>query len=92
MEEKVPGGKLVRLTRNAHGRVVLSGDFFIYPEEGIRPLEDSLSGLTGGEPVEAVEAALFTVVRDNRLELIGLDVPVIAKLFKGAIRVESPGP
>ena len=91
MEEKVPGGKLVRLTvkRSGHPRVTLSGDFFIYPEDGIFFIEDTLSRLDGSEPLESVELALMNVINERGLELIGLDEHVIARLYKGAVRVES---
>jgi len=80
MEEKVPGGKLARLTirTGAAHKVILSGDFFIYPEEGISIIEDVLSGLEGSEPPEAVESALRDAVERHGVELIGLDVHVIA--------------
>lgn len=91
MEEKVPGGKLARMTIKTNGspRVVLSGDFFIYPEEGIFIIEDMLSRLDGSESLEAIESALSKVVKDHGLELVGLDEHVIARLYKGAINVES---
>ncbi len=91
MEAKVAGGKLVRLEVMGSGprRVILSGDFFVYPEEGIFILEDVLSGLRGHEPPEAVESVLRDAVLKNGLELVGLDEQVIARLYKGAIRVEG---
>jgi lipoate-protein ligase A len=91
MEEKVPGGKLARLSIKTDGspRVVLSGDFFIYPEEGIFIIEDVLSGLGGWEPLEEIETALMGAVNNNGIELVGLDVYVIARLYKGAMHVES---
>ena len=94
MEEKVPGGKLARLTikENGHPRVTLSGDFFRYPEEGIFFIEETLSKLDGREPLEAVERSLANVIRERGLELIGLDEHAIARLFKGAARVESHRP
>ena len=94
METKVPGGKLVRLTlrRNGIRRVTLSGDFFIYPEEGILAIEKTLSDLHGDETIEDIESILKSVVEKDSLQLIGLDVPVIARLYKGAANVENPGP
>ena len=94
MEEKVPGGKLVRLAigGNCTPKVILSGDFFIYPEEGIFILEDVLSGLGGHEPLEAVESALRDAVAKNGLELVGLDERVIARLYKGALLVAGHRP
>lgn len=92
MEAKVPGGKLVRLRIGQDGRVRLSGDFFIYPEEGITIIEEALSGRRGDEPLDVLISALQAAVEVNGLQLVGLDVPMIARLFKGAADVESPGP
>ena len=92
MEEKVPGGKLARLTRDGDRRVVLSGDFFIYPEEGITIIEETLTRLTGDEPLDHVEHALYKAIRSNDIELIGLDIYVIARLYKGISDVESNRP
>ena len=88
MEEKVPGGKLARLSV-AQGKVTLSGDFFIYPGEGIIIIEEALSRLGGDEPLGVVETMLTDVIMENKLELIGLDPQAIARLFVGAARVES---
>lgn len=90
-EEKAPGGKLVRLSVNDDGgrKYVLSGDFFIYPEEGITVLEDALSKLDGSESLDEVEYALYLAVRYSDIELVGLDIYVIARLYKGMTNVES---
>jgi len=92
MEVKVPAGKLVRLRINGDGSVRLSGDFFIYPEEGILALEDMLSRHRGDEPLEIIESALEGAVRENRLQLVGLDVPALARLYRGTANVESHRP
>ncbi len=89
MEVKVPGGKLARLRIDRDGIVRLSGDFFIYPEDGIIVIENVLSGLRGDEPLEAVESALEGVIRENRIQLVGLDVPVIARLYRSTMDVED---
>jgi lipoate-protein ligase A len=88
LAEKVPGGKLVRLTTGKNG-VTISGDFFIYPEEGVNVLEETLSGLSGSESQDEIEHALYKAVRYNGLELIGIDIYVIARLYKGILDVES---
>jgi len=94
LEEKVPGGKLVRLSVKGNGRpkIMLSGDFFIYPEEGITAIEGTLSGLNGTEALDEVEYALYKAVKYNDIELIGLDIYVIARLYKGIVDVESHWP
>jgi glutamine amidotransferase-like uncharacterized protein len=87
-EEKVPGGKLVKVTVDK-GNVILSGDFFIHPEEGAFLIERELSGLSGHETIETIEAMLSRLVKENGIELIGLDERVIARLYKGALHVAS---
>ncbi len=91
LAEKVPGGKLVRLSTGTkdHRCVTISGDFFIYPEEGVTVLEETLSGLSGSESRDEIEHALYKAVRYNGLELIGIDIYVIARLYKGILDVES---
>ncbi len=85
-EEKVPGGKRVKVAIN-NGRVTLSGDFFIHPEEGAFLIERALSGMSGCEQIETIEQALSALVAANRIQLIGLDERVIARLYKGASHV-----
>jgi lipoate-protein ligase A len=89
LEEKVPGGKLVRLTMDGGHKVILSGDFFIYPEEGISVLEETLSNMDGRESLDEIEYDLYKAVKYNDLELVGLDIYAIARLYKGIIDVES---
>ena len=89
LEEKVPGGKLVRLTMDGGRKVILSGDFFIYPEESISILEETLSHMDGSEPLDEVEYALYKAVKYNDIELVGLDIYAIARLYKGIFNVES---
>jgi hypothetical protein len=91
LEEKVPGGKLVRLSMDGKGddKITISGDFFIYPEESIFILEDTLSKLGPDESMEDVEYALYKTVKYNDIELMGLDIYTIARLYKGIIDVES---
>ncbi|HTY91647.1 MAG TPA: hypothetical protein VMC84_10765 [Methanocella sp.] len=86
-EAKAPGGKLARLRIDEMGNVMLSGDFFIYPGEGILIIENTLSSLRGDEPLDAVVSALEAAVSENRLQLVGLDVPIIARLYRGAVDV-----
>lgn len=55
-EYKTPGGKLVRVDFDVNDGllrdVVVSGDFFLYPEEALEGITASLDGL----PVEATES------------------------------------
>jgi lipoate---protein ligase len=90
-EEKVPGGKLVRVSVSRDG-VIVSGDFFIFPEEGVFQLEQALYSLNGDEPIDTIEAMLSRLVSEHDIKLIGLDEHVIARLYKGALDVASHRP
>jgi DNA-binding protein YbaB len=81
-EEKVHGGKLVRVSVTGDGRVEITGDFFAHPEEDIRLIEDLLGQLTGNEPTEKIERLLNDLVTDTGMELIGVSVPVIVRLHQ----------
>ena len=81
-EEKVPGGKLVRVTVMPYGRVRISGDFFLHPEESIVLIENALGGLDGTEPADEIELILQQAVAETGMELIGVDVPVIVRLYQ----------
>jgi hypothetical protein len=81
-EEKVPGGKLVRVTVRPGGRIEVSGDFFLHPEEGITLIENALCRLDGTEPVVEIERLLNRLITDADIELLGVDVPVIVRLYQ----------
>jgi hypothetical protein len=87
-EEKVPGGKLVKVAAE-NGSVTLSGDFFIHPEEGAFLIERMLSRMNGDESLETIEQRLSVLLAENHIQLIGLDERVIARLYKGALHVAS---
>ncbi len=90
-EEKVPGGKLVNVTVGQDG-VMISGDFFIFPEEGVFQLEQALSGLNGDESIDMIEVKLSRLVKEKSIKLIGLDERIIARLYTGALDVASHQP
>ncbi len=84
VEEKVPGGKLVRVsvTEGPARRVEITGDFFMHPEEGNALIEYVLSRLGGAEPADVVERQLQRAVEEAGIELIGVDVPTIVRLYR----------
>jgi lipoate---protein ligase len=81
-EEKVPGGKLVRVSVPRHGLVKISGDFFLHPEEGIMLIEEALCQLDGTESTWEIERLLNNLITFGEIELIGIDVPVIVRLYQ----------
>ena len=71
---KIPDGKLVKIQLEFEKEKILAvkifGDFFIYPEEGIEHLENSLTGkkLFEKEIIEAIEKSKSK----NGLEFFGV--------------------
>jgi len=80
-EEKVPGGKLARVTVRHDGGVEITGDFFAHPEEGMTLVENALGRLDGTEPPEEVETLLNRLIVEAGIVLIGIDVPAIVRLY-----------
>jgi len=83
-EEKVPGGKLARLTMEKSGNstlLQLSGDFFIHPEEGIFLIEESLMGIPENSSEIRVRQTVEDAVKKAGLEMIGIDAEAIARLY-----------
>ncbi|HEY3274670.1 MAG TPA: hypothetical protein VGJ92_12945 [Methanocella sp.] len=81
-EEKVPGGKLVRVTVRKDGAVEITGDFFAHPEDGIVLVENALILLDGTESPVEVETLLNRIIVEAGIELLGIDVPVIVRLYR----------
>jgi hypothetical protein len=80
-EYKTPGGKLVvadfDVRDNAFRDVIVSGDFFLYPEEALDAIVGAVDGLavTCGESViaQAVEAAI-----PDGTEMLGFSPEAVA--------------
>jgi len=81
-EEKVPGGKLARVTVRQNGVVEITGDFFVHPEEGIALVEHALGRMDGTEPPEEVETLLNRLIVEAGIVLIGIDVQAIVRLYR----------
>ncbi|MFH1132915.1 MAG: hypothetical protein V1735_00325 [Nanoarchaeota archaeon] len=77
---KVPGGKLVRVDV-AEGKAVITGDFFLYPEELIKALEACLSPKLGKEELVTFLDAVLA-----QGELIGCSAEDIAEVYLEALR------
>lgn len=64
-------------------KLIISGDFFLYPEEKILELEKSLTGLDG-----SISEKDLTSIIQKKLEnslLVGVEPSQLAKLIKRAI-------
>jgi lipoate-protein ligase A len=88
-EEKVPGGKLVRVNIRPAGRVEISGDFFMYPEEGITVIEDMLGRLGPGQTAGEMEKMLEGAITSKNIRLIGIDVPTLVRLYRRCLLDDS---
>lgn len=87
-EYKTPGGKLIAVdfeVRDGELReVMVSGDFFLYPEEALPDLTRSLEGLS----VELSEAEIAERVRlglPRRAELLGSSPEAIGAAVRRAL-------
>jgi lipoate-protein ligase A len=88
-EYKTPGGKLVAVDFDIfHGRfanVMVTGDFFLYPEEALEPIRLALEGL----PVMATRAEISDAIARAiapGVELIGFSPEAIAIAVERGLR------
>ena len=89
---KTPGGKLVIvdfLLAGDHLRdVVVSGDFFLYPEEAIAPLTAALEGMPADLPPDGI-AARVAAAMPAGAELLGSSPAAIAEAVRRALTPED---
>lgn len=94
---KVAGGKLLRVKvqvgDGAIRSAVLTGDFFLHPEDGVLRLEEALLEVARENDiqdfdanVETISERLREVVAREKLELVGFCVEDIAQTFWNAMR------
>lgn len=87
-EEKVPGGKLLRIKvdcNTAVEKVQIAGDFFLHPEESIEELERNLFGINTDMDENAIAHLLEEVSKSGNIEMIGISPQDIARVLKKAI-------
>lgn len=84
-ERKVPGGKLLRVKAECDGGIVsnvlIEGDFFLFPEEGIVKLEQALIGVSPTDKEESMRRLERTLL-ENRLQIVGFSLRDIAELLE----------
>ena len=87
-EYKVPGGKLVKVdfTLASHELtdVVVSGDFFLYPEETLEDIRASLEGLDSATDEAGIAARIRQRI-DSGVELLGTSPEAIAIAVRRAL-------
>jgi len=85
-EYKVEGGKLVRVKLEVRdgkiSYVMITGDFFMHPEELIENLESFLVGCKLDEA--EIKSNLMKFVEDNGVVLLGVSVDDFAKCIMKA--------
>jgi lipoate---protein ligase len=83
---KHSGEKLLRVAVTAENgcivRLDLSGDFFIYPEDGVDRLEMSVKGCAIAE--NEILNRMRDTINDAGMELVGLTPETIASAILGA--------
>lgn len=87
-EEKVPGGKLLRIKvdcNDAVEKVQIAGDFFLHPEESIEELEKSLFGISVDMDETSITSLINEVSNANNMQMIGISPQDIARVLKKAI-------
>lgn len=80
-EYKTPGGKLVVADFNVRDEqfrdVVISGDFFLYPEEALDAIVGAIDGLATATDESAIARAVEAAVPDGT-EMLGFSPEAVA--------------
>ena len=87
--QKVKGGKLVRVeaTFDTHlSEVTITGDFFLYPEEALEEIENTLKGAPLPLEREKLVAQIEKVVADNHATLVGFSPVDLVTVLEEAVK------
>lgn len=90
-EEKVPGGKLLRVKvelNNSKSKILkiqITGDFFIHPEEKLKIIEAVLSNKKTDISEKQLNDIISNTIMKNDINLIGIDSEAIARNVRRAI-------
>ena len=74
---KIPDGKLLKISLDYNDKnkkilgLLITGDFFVYPEEAIEILEKKLISTMLNEKI--LKDKINNVIRENKIEFIGLN-------------------
>ena len=80
---KVPNGKLIKINleydinTNKIVNINITGDFFVYPEEAIEYLENSLKNILLEK--EVLLKKIEGIIKNNKIQFIGLNSEGISK-------------
>ncbi len=94
-EYKVPGGKLVKVDFAVQDDtlvdVVVSGDFFLYPEETLDDIRGALEGLDAGMAEDRIADRIRGAL-DADAELLGTSPEAIAVAVRRALAEPTAAP
>lgn len=85
---KITGGKMVRVDveyDDTIKSVVISGDFFLYPEEFIGAIEQSLVGASVKETNIHFKNRIEDCIGRKRVQLVGFSTDDLAEVVKEAL-------
>lgn len=88
-EEKVAGGKLVRIKVDYDKKinsVHITGDFFLHPEDSINQIEALIAGVSIDEEESKISDKIKSYVQSQEIQMIGISPEVIARVVKAAIK------
>jgi lipoate-protein ligase A len=93
-EYKIPGGKLVKvdfdIQNNRLTNVVLSGDFFVYPDEAYELLRASLEGMPASlSPQEMTERVRNSLAPS--VDVLGTSPDAISTAIRRALESAAVG-
>ncbi len=85
IDYKVKDGKLLRLDINIEGKKIkkikITGDFFVYPEEGIEDIENILCG----KRIKEVEEVLKKIQKEKKIKFIGFSMKDLVFAIKSSV-------
>ena len=91
-EYKTPGGKLVRVDFDVvDGQltdIVVSGDFFLYPEEALEGITASLFGVSAQESESGIAARIRAAIPDGT-EWLGSSPEALAIAVRRGLATET---
>ena len=88
-ERKIKGGKLVGVELEYDGKiesVKILGDFFLYPEDSLRKIENALVGLDANVGSKVLAARISRVVAQEGAEFLGATPEAIAEVICAAVK------
>ena len=87
--EKITGGKLVRLQleyTSLINKAIITGDFFLHPEDKLECIEQCLRNLPLTLSEEEFQKQIEKTVQQENILMVGITPDAIARLVKKAIQ------